>query len=117
MEMGITTDVRDNMYNYLISYTFDGNEQKKYIVAPDWGEAQNQMYSFMERKNVDGDIIDLDTRQLRDKTYMDTETGELLTERNVFDTYVINYPNREITFMEYIRNCIDKNGFLEEVDI
>lgn len=48
---------------------------------------------------------------------MDTETGELLTERNVFDTYVINYPNREITFMEYIRNCIDKNGFLEEVDI
>jgi hypothetical protein len=51
--------------------------------------------------------------------YKDTESGEVVTERELraeFETLRHESPEEhDYSFTEYIRNCTDKNGFLEVV--
>ena len=47
------------------------------------------------------------------KLYRDIETGEILTELELYMYYLDT--NQEYSFWGYLQNCTDKNGFLEEV--
>ncbi len=52
------------------------------------------------------------------KFYQDTETGEIIPDcvlRNEFERLQAEDPETyNYSFSDYIRNCTDKNGFLEE---
>ena len=48
------------------------------------------------------------------KLYRDIETGEILTELELYMYYLDT--DQEYSFWGYLRNCTDKNGFLEEIN-
>lgn len=99
----------------LVDYFCDDGEKFKYIVAPSVEEAEKQMYAFMENENINGDIIDMQVIKNRNKFYQDIETGEILDEREIYEGYRENYPEKEITFLGYLNNCTGKNGFLKKI--
>ena len=50
--------------------------------------------------------------------YRDTETGAIYTRQQLIAEYYALRDNGQTeceNFHEYLRNCLDKNGFLEEV--
>lgn len=52
--------------------------------------------------------------------YLDTETGEILDESQLFDEYCANAEEIQEssgakTFSQWLENCTRKNGFLEIV--
>lgn len=53
------------------------------------------------------------------KKYLDTESGEVLTEAALlaeFEPLKAQSPDEyPYSFAAYVRNCTDKNGFLEEI--
>ena len=59
-------------------------------------------------------IVSLDS----DETYMDTETGEVLSAQQLMREYAehryeIESSSGARTFSEWLANCLGKNGFLE----
>lgn len=55
----------------------------------------------------------------RDRLFRDTETGEIIHEnelKQIFAKLKEEQPEEyNYTFWEYIKNCLSKNGFLEEI--
>ena len=49
------------------------------------------------------------------KFYKDTESDELVPVEQILQEYLEQEKYLEVSFWEYIRNCCDKNGFLESV--
>ena len=50
--------------------------------------------------------------------YRDTESGEILSREDLRKEYEDLYNKKETetpTFWKYLRNCLDKNGTLEEI--
>ena len=98
-----------------VYYFCDDGEKTKYIVAPSTEEAESQMYAFMENENINGDIMEIQVVKGRNTFYQDIETGEILDEREIYEGYRENYPEKEITFLGYLNNCTSKNGFLKKI--
>ena len=48
------------------------------------------------------------------KLYRDTENGNILTFDELYNEY-LSY-NLDVSFYQWILNCLDKNGFLEEIN-
>lgn len=52
------------------------------------------------------------------KLYRDTENGTIISETDLYFSFCLLQAEHETdakTFSEYLINCTDKNGFLEEV--
>ena len=53
-----------------------------------------------------------------ERRFRDTENGDILTLSELKAEYEELYANGETeteTFRDYLNNCLDKNGFLEEI--
>ena len=55
---------------------------------------------------------------MKSNLYRDTETGEIIPVEQLradYDALASEGMTDAQTFGQYLRNCLDKNGFLEEV--
>lgn len=86
-----------------------------FILAPTPIEAIRQSYMWIETRNYNGDIVDYEELTHTEKEFIDTETGEVITEDGLYAEYKANEISAEITFSEYMVNCCAKNGTLERI--
>ena len=86
-----------------------------FILAPTPMEAIRQSYVWIKARNYNGDVVDYVELTHTEKEFIDTETGEVITEDMLFAEYKANEISTEITFVEYITNCCAKNGTLEVI--
>ena len=86
-----------------------------FILAPTEMEAIRQAYVWLETRNYNGDIVDYEEVNHAEREFLDTETGEVITEDALYIEYRANEIFTEITFAEYITNCCAKNGTLEVI--
>lgn len=86
-----------------------------FILAPTPIEAIRQSYMWIETRNYNGDIVDYEELTHTEKEFIDTETGEVITEDDLYAEYRANEISAEITFAEYITNCCAKNGTLKRI--
>ena len=66
------------------------------------------LYKGVENMKVQNNIIINEN-----KVYRDIETGEIITQLELYHEYLNT--DQGYSFWGYLRNCTDKNGFLEEV--
>ena len=89
------------MRQYLI---FCGDLVHGYI-APNQHEAIMQCREHIAQKAA---ISRIEEVRHKVSLYDEIETGKLLTEADVYQSYAENYPTREITFVGYLYNCAEK---------
>lgn len=51
------------------------------------------------------------------KYFRDTETDELVSVEQLLHEYLDQKRYLDVAFWEYLKNCCEKNGFLEEVKV
>lgn len=86
-----------------------------FILAPTEMEAIRQAYVWIKSHNYNGDVIDYEEVNHTERKFFDVETGEVITEDALYIEYRANEISEEITFLEYVDNCRDKNGTLEVI--
>ena len=86
-----------------------------FILAPTPIEAIRQAYVWIETRSYNGDVVDYEEVNHIEKEFLDTETGEVITEDDLYAEYRANEISAEITFAEYITNCCAKNGTLKRI--
>ena len=86
-----------------------------FILAPNEIEAIRQAYVWLETRNYNGDVVDYEEVNHTERKFVDVETGEVITEDALYIEYRANEISEEITFLEYVDNCRDKNGTLEVI--
>lgn len=86
-----------------------------FVLAPTETEAIRQAYVWIETRNYNGDVVDYEELTHTEKEFIDTETGEVITEDGLYTEYKANEISAEITFSEYMVNCCAKNGTLEVI--
>lgn len=86
-----------------------------FIIAPTAMGAIRQAYVWIETRSYNGDVVDYEEVNHTEKEFMDTETGEVITEEMLYAEYKANEISSEILFSEYITNCCSKNGTLEVI--
>lgn len=101
------------MKKYII--TLAPEPKNIFMLAPDTPSAIKQAYIWMGNHNYDGDVISVIETDHTEREFMDTETGEIITEDMLWADYEASETSSEITFMEYINNCCAKNGTLQQM--
>ena len=86
-----------------------------FILAPTPIEAIRQAYVWIESRSYNGDVVDYEELTHAEREFLDTETGEVITEDDLYAEYRANEISAEITFAEYITNCCAKNGTLKRI--
>ncbi len=86
-----------------------------FILAPTEMEAIRQAYVWIETRSYNGDVVDYEELTHTEKEFIDTETGEVITEDALYAEYKANEISEEITFSEYTINCCAKNGTLKRI--
>lgn len=65
-----------------------------------------------------GDTVKRYIRSSKERRFRNTESGEIITLSELKESYEELYAEGETeaeTFKDYLINCLDKNGFLEEI--